>query len=54
MNVDCVNLLLVGFDDILVLGLMVGVPISFIALSQFKLSDTRYRDSFLWSNYELV
>jgi len=54
MNIDCTNILLVGFDDVIVVGLMVGVPITLVALSQFKIGETGVRDSFLWSNYEIV
>lgn len=47
-------MLLIRFDDIMVTGLMVGVPISLVALSQFKLVESGVRDHFLWSNYEIV
>jgi len=54
MNVDCTNLLLVRFDDIMVTGLIVGIPISLVALSQFKLIESGVGDHFLWSNYEVA
>lgn len=47
MNVDCTNILLIGFDDIIVTGLMVGIPISLVALSQFKLVEGGLGDHFL-------
>jgi len=52
--IECTNLIMVRFDDIMISRLYIGVSITFVVLVQYQILIQSNPDSYIWPIYEIV